>query len=115
VAIVRTFLPDFSNRLHTEQLREIAAQQRTAGIPVYELALNRVTDNPSYEIYRQTLNAVDVVVVDDAVALLTQTDPITHEATSAQLTSDAQMVRVAKEYAIRVLSDAKGAIPSRCD
>jgi hypothetical protein len=114
VTIVRVFLPDESKRDHTLQLRALAGVQRAAHIPVYELAMSRVVSNPSYDKYRQELNAIDVVVVDNSLALLTQTDPLTHQATGATLSSDPETVAEAKEYVLRVLADVQASVPRRC-
>lgn len=114
VSIVRVFLPDEKLPVHAAQLRALAERQRAAKIDVHEIGLGRVVENASYDKARQELNATDVVVADDSLALLTQTDPVTHELIGAMLTSDPETVKAAKEYVLRVLSDAQGVIPPRC-
>lgn len=113
VTIVRVFLPDKRKPIHVQELRALAERQRLAHIPVYEIGIEHVVGNPSFDRWRHDLNAVDVVVVDDVLALLTQTNP-DHEATGATLTSDPETVQKAKEYVLRVLSDAGAPVPARC-
>ncbi len=114
VSIIRVNLVDPLAPTQMAELRALRTAQSRAGISVFEMPLARVVDNPSYNRLRNELDAVDVVVVDDSIALLTRVKPNTYDVNGATITFDPEQVRAAKEFISRTLQAAGGQMPQKC-
>jgi hypothetical protein len=105
VEITRINFYDESVCGHKEGLASLKRLHESVNIKVYELPVAWIDNNETYNKTKQRLGTADIVIVDDAILLLTVVNPKTYKMEWATLTCNGEKILTAKNFFRKLLND----------